>query len=229
MSAITCSTDLQVDARARKSGGSSNFAVYEMVARALDERSAGGEILLDVGCGHGHLWPFLRSRFSKYIGADVVQYSDFPETGEFTPVNLDTNRVSLADRIADVVVSVETIEHLENPRAFIRELVRLAKVGGWIVVTTPNQLSFLSLLTLVVKQRFSAFQDVHYPAHLTALLEVDLTRIATECGLTDISIGYSYEGRIVLTPWHYSRFIARSFPRRCSDNLLVIGRKTADF
>ncbi len=87
----------------------------------------------------------------------------------------------MPDEAADVVAAVETIEHLENPRAFVRELVRLVKPDGWVIVTTPNQLSLLSLITLLIKHRFSAFQDVHYPAHLTALLEVDLKRIAAEC------------------------------------------------
>jgi len=168
----------------------------------------------------------LRSDFSRYIGADVVRYSEFPSTDEFTYVNLEKERVPLADDIADVVVCVETIEHLENPRAFMRELVRLAKVGGWVVVTTPNQLSLLSLLTLIIKRRFSAFQDVHYPAHLTALLESDLVRMAAECKLTEVSTRYSYRGRLMLTPWHYPGFLARRFPRALSDNLLMIGRKS---
>jgi 2-polyprenyl-3-methyl-5-hydroxy-6-metoxy-1,4-benzoquinol methylase len=131
----------------------------------------------------------------------------------------------LPDAAADVVVSVETIEHLENPRAFIRELVRLVKPGGWILITTPNQLSLLSLLTLLFKKRFSAFQDIHYPAHLTALLEIDLLRIGSECGLGELNIAYSHQGRLVLTPWHYPAFLARLFPQALSDNLMLIGRK----
>jgi len=69
----------------------------------------------------------------------------------------------------------------------MRSLVALARPGGWVLVTTPNQLSWLSLLCLVVKNRFAAFQDVHYPAHLTALLEVDLRRLAREASLRDVS------------------------------------------
>ena len=53
----------------------------------------------------------------------------------------------------DLVVCAETIEHLENPRAVFRELTRVARRDGWIIVTTPNQLSLLSKLTLVVKNQ----------------------------------------------------------------------------
>lgn len=182
-------------------------------------------MLVDVGCGAGQLWSFLRTRFDRYIGVDLIRYEGFPAGGEFHSTDLTSCHLPLPDLGADVVTSVETIEHLENPRAFARELVRVAKPGGWVVITTPNQLSLLSLLTLLVKKNFNAFQDVHYPAHLTALLEVDLRRIASECGLTDVSIIYSHEGRLMLTPWHYPQALARVFPRALSDNLLLIGRR----
>ncbi|HIE94962.1 MAG TPA: methyltransferase domain-containing protein [Acidobacteria bacterium] len=100
---------------------------------------------------------------------------------------------------ADVVTAVETIEHLENPRALVRQLVRLAKPGGWILLTTPNQRSVLSLVTLLLKGQFSAFQDTDYPAHITALLESDLRRIGSELGLTDAAIKYTGWGRLPLT------------------------------
>jgi 2-polyprenyl-3-methyl-5-hydroxy-6-metoxy-1,4-benzoquinol methylase len=225
MSTVAYADPAEVEARARQSHGTSDAAIYEMVVKALEARGVAGGTLVDVGCGAGQLRPFVEPRFARYIGVDVVRYEDFPTDAEFTQVDLDTGRVSLPDESADVVAAVETIEHLENPRAFMRELVRLAKPGGWVVVTTPNQLSLLSLLTLVTKQRFNAFQDTHYPAHLTALLEVDLCRIAAECGLQNVSIMYSKHGRAALTPWHYPGFLSSIFPRALSDNLLLIGRK----
>jgi len=217
-----------VETRARASLGISDAAIYSMVARVVQEKCASGGTLLDVGCGAGQLWTYVREDFARYVGVDAVRYQDFPSGAEFHLVDLDTGRASLPEGCADVVAAVETIEHLENPRAFMRELTRMAKPGGWVIVTTPNQLSWLSLLTLVVKHRFSAFQDVHYPAHLTALLESDLRRIAAECGLADVQINYSLRGRLVLTPWHYPRFLARLFPRALSDNLLLVGRKLGD-
>ncbi len=227
MSTAALANHAEVEARARQSQGTSDAAIYQMVATALSSRGVAGGTLVDVGCGAGQLHAFVHARFTRYIGVDVVRYENFPAAAEFTQVDLDTGRVALADASADVVAAVETIEHLENPRAFMRELVRLTKPGGWVVVTTPNQLSLLSLFTLAVKKRFSAFQDVHYPAHLTALLEVDLKRIARECGLEEIAIDYSCAGRMVLTPWHYPKFIARRLPRAFSDNVLLIGRKSS--
>jgi len=225
LSAITCSSGSTVEARARQSLGTSSVAIYEMVVKALKERNISGGVVVDVGCGSGGLWSFLRDRFSKYIGVDVVRYDGFPDACGFTRANLDTGRVDLPGENADVVVSVETIEHLENPRAFMRELVRLAKPGGWVIITTPNQQSLLSLLTLIVKGRFAAFQDGDYPAHVTALLEIDLRRIAMECGLEEITVFYSHYGRAMFTARHLPRALARRFPKFFSDNLLLVGHK----
>ncbi|HKR00435.1 MAG TPA: methyltransferase domain-containing protein [Pyrinomonadaceae bacterium] len=216
---------LSLEERASKSLGTSSAAIYRMVASSLSQRSDGRGILLDVGCGTGQLRPFVQEMCTRYVGVDAVRYTGFPADVEFHRADLDAGETCLPGGSADVVIAVETIEHLENPRAFMRELVRLAKPGGWVVVTTPNQLSFLSLLTLTLKKRFAAFQDVDYPAHLTALLEIDLRRIANECRLTDVDVMYSLRGRIVLTPYHYPQFLSRLFPRMMSDNLLLIGRK----
>lgn len=197
-----------------------------MVVRALTQRQISGQCIADVGCGQGDLYAAVRARFSRYVGIDAVRYDDFPDGAEFCLLDLDGGPIPL-EGSPDVVAAVEVIEHLENPRDFMRKLVRLLKPGGWLIVTTPNQLSLLSLLTLAVKHRFQAFQDVHYPTHLTALLEIDLRRMASECGLTNIGIEYSLEGRIPGTAWRYPRFLARRFPRALSENVLVIGQKGA--
>jgi len=219
---------LDVETRARQSLGISGDPIYRAVADAVAERHSGGGILIDVGCGAGNLWSYLRSRFDKYVGVDVVRYDGLPEQAEFHSIDLDTGRVPLPDAAGDVVVAVETIEHLENPRAFVRELTRLARPGGWVVVTTPNQLSLLSKMTLVLKNEFNAFQSGSYPAHLTALLEADLRRIGGECGWLDVAVAYTRSGRIPGTARHWPQWLSHLVPRTLSDNVLVIGRKRAD-
>jgi 2-polyprenyl-3-methyl-5-hydroxy-6-metoxy-1,4-benzoquinol methylase len=212
--------------RARKSGGTSDEAIYRTVADELMVRTVSG-VLIDVGCGAGRFGRIAARQFANYVGVDAVRYEEFPESATFVNADLDSTPIPLANSIGDVVVAIETIEHVENPRALMRELTRLVKPTGWIVVTTPNQLSLLSLMTLVIKRQFAAFQDVHYPAHLTALLEVDLLRMAAECELTDVAISYTHSGRIVLTPWHFPHFLARLFPRLLSDNILLVARAGA--
>jgi 2-polyprenyl-3-methyl-5-hydroxy-6-metoxy-1,4-benzoquinol methylase len=216
---------LGVEARARLSRGASGDAIYQMVAAALAARRVCGGLVVDVGCGGAALWSVLAGRFDRYIGLDAVRYPALPAGADFRQVDLDAGEWPVAAGEADVVTAVETIEHLENPWAFVRALVRIARPGGWVVVTTPNQLSVLSLMTLLAKRLFSAFQDVHYPAHRTALLESDLLRMVTAAGLEQTAVAYSCRGRLPLSGAHVPAPIARRVPRACSDNLLVIGRK----
>jgi len=217
-----------LEARARQSLGSSDVAIYRMVAEALAVRGISGGRLVDAGCGHGGLWRTLAGHFDAYCGLGAVRYAGFPADAEFGQVDLDSRDWPIRDGEADVVTAVETIEHLENPWAFVRSLVRVVRPGGWIVVTTPNQLSVLSLMTLVVKHRFSAFQDSQFPAHRTAMLESDLRRVAAAAGLTAIDVGYSRHGRIPLGACHYPAALARRFPRALSDNMMLIGQRPRD-
>ena len=85
----------------------------------------------------------------------------------------------------------------------------------------------LSILCLIVKGRFVAFQDAYYPIHRTALLPIDLVRIAGECGLSEIALGFSCAGRIPLTGSHYPQILSQMFPQALSDNVVLVARKDA--
>ena len=221
---------LNVEERARESEGGSSSAVYEMISAALVERGLAGGRLVDVGCGVGTLASALPRGDFRYVGVDVVRHPAFPRKLELVLANLDREPIPLPDASADIVVSAETIEHVENPRALMRELVRLLRPGGWLFVTTPNQLSMASLLCLVARGEFQYFQrgPGMYPAHITALLEVDLRRVAEECSLVNVDVLYSGSGRVPFTPRRWPKVVAarRGFRGRTfSDNVLVCGMK----
>lgn len=220
---VAIAADLEL--RARQSLGSSHDAIYAMVAAAIRRHHGSGGRLVDVGCGGGGLLRALADLCDSYCGLDAVRYDALPASVDFHHVDLDQPQWPAPSGQADVVVAVETIEHLENPWAFFRQLAALAAPGGLVVVTTPNQLSVLSLVTLLVKQRFSAFQDVHYPAHRTALLVADLQRASTAAGLEVIEVGYTGRGRVALSAWHYPRWMSTVAPRWFSDNLMIVARR----
>lgn len=222
--AIAC----DLEARARQSLGSSHEAIYAMVVAALERHGAIGGRMVDVGCGGGGLRRAVGARVSSYCGLDAVRYAALPSDVAFHQIDLDQPLWTLSIEHADVVVAVETIEHLENPWAFMRQLVRLTAPAGLVIVTTPNQLSALSLVTLLAKRRFSAFQDSHYPAHRTALLGSDVCRAASAAGLDVVEVGYTGSGRVPLTPWHYPRWASMRAPRLLSDNVMIVGRRPRD-
>ncbi len=219
------SVDLETRERARLSEGHSSDAVHSRVVQWLAERGP-FERLADVGCGGGALFSRLDGVCTRYLGCDAVRYPEFPAAAGAEFVESDLNRLPLplAAGSCDAVVAVETIEHLENPRAFVRELARLCRPGGTVLVTTPNQLSLFAKLHLVLRGQFPAFVDAPglYPTHITPLLEQDLVRIFREAGLERPEVRYTDQGRIPLTARHWPTGLrGRSF----SDNLLVAARK----
>ena len=224
--------ELSVEDRARLSAGGSAAIIHASVVAALNERAIRAAVLLDVGCGTGALRAHVESNCDRYIGADAIRHDGFPTDVEFVRANLDAGSIALPDGSCDVVACVETIEHVENPRALMRELVRLARPGGWLVVTTPNQLSVLSKLGLLTKNEFVHFQERPglYPAHISALLEIDLLRMCRENQLEQAMVRYSGQGRIPFTArnWpHPLRSRSGALGRAFSDNVLVIARKPA--
>lgn len=210
--------------RAQATGGGSAAAIHALVRRMLRDRHPGGGTLVDVGCGSGTLWRVLSDRFDRYVGVDLIRYDGFPAEGRFHEADLD-RLVEPPVAGADVVAAVETIEHLENPRAFLRLLTAMARPGGWMVVTTPNQHSALSKTSFLLRGEHAHFHGAAYPAHITALLEGDLRRMAAECGWTEVVVEFSGRGRIPGTGRHWPAWFGRHVPRLCSDNLLVAGRR----
>src|SRR5688500_18634583 len=160
---------MALEVRARQSLGASSDAIHQMVADAVERHNLTGATMIDVGCGHGALRARLGDRFSLYRGLDAVRYSGFPADGLFTQVDLDAEQWGVEPQSADLVAAIETIEHLENPWSFMRHLSALAPPGGCVMVTTPNQLSVLSLLTLVTKHMISSFSEVKDSAHRTSV------------------------------------------------------------
>ena len=222
---MTDARDDQLEARARQSLGESSDAIYESAVVALQRRGARGAAV-DVGCGTGRLQSRLTGMIDAYVGVDAVRYESFPADARFIQADLNRECIPLPDASADIIVSLETIEHLENPRTFFRELVRIAKPGGWVVVSTPNQRSLVSLGALLTREHFSAFRDNNYPAHQTALLDTDLLRIARENSLQDTAIEFTRSGRMPFAAAHYPAALSSAFPRAFSDNVLLVGRKS---
>ncbi|WLT39968.1 methyltransferase domain-containing protein [Synechocystis sp. B12] len=112
------------------------------------------------------------------------------------PLNLEKNSF-------DIIVSAEVIEHLENPRATAREWFRLLKPGALLIFSTPNNESLRALIALVMRGHFVDFGDSCYPAHITALLRKDMTRILCEAGFSLPQFSFTNIGKIPKYPRYH--------------------------
>lgn len=88
--------------------------------------------VLDVGCDKGQLARFLPEH-STYTGVDMSQEAD---------INLDLDsgkRLPISDKSYDLVLCLETLEHLEQVHFMLDELFRVS--SKYIFITLPNPLS----------------------------------------------------------------------------------------
>jgi len=121
------------------------FRRHEVVYRYAG-RLAHDARVLEAGCGEGYGAASLAAAGASCVvaldlDATAVAHAGFayPEV----PV-LRGNLVALPLRAAsfDVVVSLQTIEHLWDQPAFVREALRVLRPGGRLVLSTPNRLTF---------------------------------------------------------------------------------------
>jgi 2-polyprenyl-3-methyl-5-hydroxy-6-metoxy-1,4-benzoquinol methylase len=215
---------------AKRSGGTSSNAIYDAVERIFVERNLGGRIL-DYGCGIGN---FIRrllklSRFEDVSGMDIMPVP--PDlSGSVQWVQQDLNAPLQGHEAQfDVIVAIEVIEHLENPRGMVRELVRMLRPGGTVIVTTPNNESWRSLMALLARGHYVAFGDGSYPAHITALLRKDFSRMFAEAGLIDAQFRFTNDGGLPGAPTVTWQRISLGLLRglRFSDNVLCVAKKPA--
>ena len=101
----------------------------------------GGHLdILDAGCGTGINLDYL-AEFGRVTGVDVAE-----EAIEFCRRrgNDQVRRADLthldgwADAQFDLVTALDVVEHIDDDRAAVRELVRVTRPGGYLLVTVPS-------------------------------------------------------------------------------------------
>jgi SAM-dependent methyltransferase len=110
----------------------------EMIVRLAGDRIKG--CILEDGCGVGmyvkHLAPFggtvigLEYDFERAAAARADSPHIINAAGEFVP---------LPSATFDLVLSHEVLEHVQDDRRAVREMVRLLRPGGRIVLFAPNR------------------------------------------------------------------------------------------
>jgi 2-polyprenyl-3-methyl-5-hydroxy-6-metoxy-1,4-benzoquinol methylase len=122
----------------------SRLAFYGSVADHCTRLIAGTADVIDVGCGTGHFLKALRERSAETLRLSGMDFSSIAVARARRLVpdadvrEADVYDISWPADSFDLVVCMETLEHLRHPGAALDQLVRICRPGGAIVLTVPN-------------------------------------------------------------------------------------------
>ncbi|MBI3815605.1 MAG: methyltransferase domain-containing protein, partial [Nitrospinae bacterium] len=92
-------------------------------------------ILLDIGCGKKPYHPLLSHKTVKWIGIDrPITHSGPPSADIFG----DGKYLPFGDESFDTILCTQVIEHIDEPDIFFKEISRVLKKGGMLIMTAPQ-------------------------------------------------------------------------------------------
>ena len=93
-----------------------------------------GDIVYDIGCGNKPFETIINDLGCRYVGVDL-------ENGFYSKDNADiigsAYDVPIEDKSVDAILSIQVLEHLENPRRAFQEAHRILKDDGLMIVSCP--------------------------------------------------------------------------------------------
>lgn len=100
--------------------------------------------VLDAACGEGYGSAYLARHARSVIGMDVSAEAVAHASGRYVRDNLryqvaSVTALPLADASVDVVVSFETIEHLQKQETMLAEFRRVLRPAGLLLISAPNR------------------------------------------------------------------------------------------
>lgn len=111
---------------------------YSKYADALKPATPGARVL-DVGCGVGQVVARLSEAGFEAYGVDVSE-PNIERSRQFCPrcQVYDGRRLPFPDGHFASAGALNVLEHVDEPEAFITELVRVVQIGGKVVLSSPN-------------------------------------------------------------------------------------------
>jgi SAM-dependent methyltransferase len=122
------------------------YSPYLAMYRFIADRLGPAHRILDLSCGEGYGMPVLAARGATVLGLDIAPEAVLSARTRWASngarlafLVADGTRLPLADASVAAVCSVETLEHIDDDAAFLREIARVLQPGAVAAITTPNR------------------------------------------------------------------------------------------
>ena len=160
-----------------------------------------GSRVLDLGCGDGELLAYLlRERGCTGYGVEIADanvHAAMQRGVDVIQLNLDEGLSLFDDASFDVVLQLDTLQHLKNTERMLRETARVGRIG---IVSFPNFAHWPNRLR-VASGRMPVTKTLPYQWYDTPNIRVgtlaDFEVLARTCGLRVTESFGLHEGRVV--------------------------------
>jgi len=133
-----------------------------------------GQKLVDLGCGSGELLNRLQGKGLKLAGCDISKAGFNKIKGKLELKQADLEKpLPYASNSFDFAVLREVLEHIENKEGLLKEINRILKKNGKLVVSTPSRHGLIWPFYKVKKKMgtMQPIEDWFTPLELEELME----------------------------------------------------------
>jgi methionine biosynthesis protein MetW len=220
--------------------------IFPGLAKLLEANVDDTTACLDVGCGDGGTsGTWLAGHSASYIGVDISSSAIEAARARGLDARLitDASELPFEEASFDLVTCTEVLEHLFEPQAAVKEMVRVLRPGGRLLVTVPNAAHWRNRLDLALLGRWSGrgddlsgtepWRDPHIrfftTRSLRAMLQAAGLRASDAGGTSEIGLLHSIPGLRRLArkqdPGPISRALDSAFPSVAALRLYVVAEK----
>lgn len=155
-------------------------ATFRRMLKTLAECERTGGALLEIGCGFGYLLDEARPYFTRRVGTDFSAGAVRQAQGRADQIYQGGVEAIAGTENFNCIISLQVIEHVYNPKWFVQALLKRLKVGGCLLIATPDMASYWRIL---MGSRWPSFK---LPEHVVYFDAFTLARLLRECGLREV-------------------------------------------
>ena len=176
---------------------------YKSDLKNVERRYKGGKVL-EIGA-----YPLHMTYCLKRLGLQAISLDIDPRRGEefihkhdlvVKRCNIETEPLPFDDNTIDLLLLHEIFEHLRiNPIATLRELNRVLKPNGTMILTTPNLYALHTIILFLIGQglykpyrEFSKLYDVGHMGHIREYSTKEMKIFLTNTGFKIIDVRYAH-------------------------------------